>query len=83
MITKEIMSSYDMNPYAILSKSLKGMPATNAQYTVHVHVLCLKKTDLHVHVRNTNLKRNMRILMYTAKTLSDFTALSLHEETER
>ena len=31
MITKEIMSSYDMNPnYAILSKSLKGMPATNA-----------------------------------------------------
>ena len=46
MITKEIMSSYGMNPYAILSKSLKGMPATNAQYTVHVHVLCLKKTDL-------------------------------------
>ena len=83
MITKEIMSSYDMNPYAILSKSLKGMPATNAQYTVHVYmyVLCLKKTDL--HVSNTNLKRNMRILMYTAKTLSDFTALSLHEETER
>ena len=31
------MSSYDMNPCAILSKSLKGMPATNAQYTVHVH----------------------------------------------
>ena len=81
MITKEIMSSYDMNPYAILSKSLKGMTATNAQYTVHVHVLCLKKTDL--HVSNTNLKCNMRILMYTAKTLSDFTALSLHEETER
>ena len=76
------MSSYDMNPnYAILSKSLKGMPATNAKYTVHVHVLCLKKTDL--HVSNTNLKCNMRILMYTAKTLSDFTALSLQEETER
>ena len=83
MITKEIMSSYDMNPYAILSKSLKGMPATNAQYTLHVQVLCLKKTDL--HVRNTNLKCNMRILMYmyTAKTLSDFTALSLQQETER
>ena len=61
------MSSYDMNPnYAILSKSLKGMPATNAQYTVHVHVLCLKKTDL--HVSNTNLKCNMRILMYTQVT---------------
>ena len=57
------------------------MPVTNAQYTAHVHVLCLKKTDL--HVSNTNLKCNMRILMYTAKTLSDFTALSLHEETER
>ena len=51
MITKEIMSSYDMNPYmyAILSKSLKGMPATNTQYTVHVHVLCLKKTDSNVY----------------------------------
>ena len=49
MITKEIMSSYDMNPYAILSKSLKGMPATNTQYTVHVHVFCLKKTDSNVY----------------------------------
>ena len=62
MITKEIMSSYDMNPYAILSKSLKGMPATNAQYTVHVHVLCLKKTNL--HVSNTNLKLNIAKIFF-------------------